>query len=239
MNDQLYPKIVKEEELTDLINKSKNKDRLNMMNREIEILKTQKDKYMKIKKNYTKYDNLLRNTFTCLSTVAAITTITISTITPFGIIPVVTGSVLTAVFGGIPIIKSVVSKAITSNFTTKRKSFFEERIFLVNEYLNKLYYYVEKVKDDGIITIDELDKFNKLLSEYTIKINDIKMKKNLSKQIEPQIQSNDDKNIDNKTFTLLDENDKAVVEEKVKYTLKTQQLEAYEKKLLETKNIIK
>ena len=53
--------------------------------------------------------------------------------TPFGIIPLVVGSALTAAFGSIPIIQSIVSKLITSKFTSKRKKFFEDRIVLVNK----------------------------------------------------------------------------------------------------------
>ena len=205
------------------------------MNREIELIKVHLEKYKKIKNNYTKYDNLIRTIFTTLGTISAITTIIISTITPFGIIPVVVGSALTAAFGSIPIIQSIVSKLITSKFTSKRKKFFEERIMLVSEYLNKIYFYSEKIKDDGIITIDELENFNKIINEYNEKLNEMKLKQNLSNQLESQIQSNDNKNIEIKAFSLLDENDKKVIEEEVKYTLKTQQLEAYKNNLLEKK----
>jgi len=206
----LYPTIVREEVVTDLINKNINTNRLTHMNREIELIRTHLEKYKKIKNNYTKYDNLIRNVFTALSTISAIATIIISTMTPFGIISLVVGSVLTAAFGSIPIIQSIISKLITSNFTSKRKKFFEDRIVLVNEYLNKLYYYIEKSKEDGIITIDEIDKFNSLIEEFQGKLNNMKLQQNLSNQIESQIPANDN-NVLIQKFSKLNESEKSTI----------------------------
>ena len=54
----------------------------------------------------------------------------------------------------------------------------------------------------------------------------MKFQQNLFNQLESQIQTNDNKNINNKYFNLLDENDKAIIHEEVKYTLKAEQLES-------------
>ena len=38
----------------------------------------------------------------------------------------------------------------------RKKEEFRERIKLIEEYKNKLFYYSQNVREDGVITIDEL-----------------------------------------------------------------------------------
>jgi len=122
MTDQ-YPKILKQDEIDDLINQSKNKDRLTHMNREIEILQKQLNKYQKVRKNYTKYDNLVKAICMSLATISAVSGIAISTVTPFGLIPAVTGTILSSIFGSLTIIKPLIYKVISINFTLKKNNF--------------------------------------------------------------------------------------------------------------------
>ena len=48
----------------------------------------------------------------------------------------------------------------------------------MKEYINKFFYYFEKCKEDGIITIEELQNFDKLLEEYNNKMLELKLKQN-------------------------------------------------------------
>ena len=57
-----------------------------------------------------------------------------------------------------------------------KKEEFRERIKLIEEYKNKLFYYTQKVREDGIITIDELKRFDLLLNEFNNKLLELKFK---------------------------------------------------------------
>ncbi len=108
---------------------------------------------------------------------------------------------------------------------------------LVNEHLNNFYFYVLKIQEDKIITLEELGNFERLLNEFYDKLNSMELKQNMSKNVSNQIIKSDEKNVESISYNLLDENDKNEIHETVKSELKTQQLEAYKNYLLETKNI--
>ena len=61
-------------------------------------------------------------------------------------------------------------------WTKQKKKEFRERIKLIEEYKNKLFYYTQKVREDGIITIDELQRFDLLLNEFNNKLLELKFK---------------------------------------------------------------
>ena len=61
-------------------------------------------------------------------------------------------------------------------WTKRKKKEFRERIKLIEEYMNKLFYYTQKVREDGIITIDELKRFDLLLNEFNNKLLELKFK---------------------------------------------------------------
>ena len=65
---------------------------------------------------------------------------------------------------------------LSIGLTSKRKRFYQQRIELVKEYINKFFYYFEKCQEDGIITIEELQNFDKLLEEYNNKMLELKLK---------------------------------------------------------------
>ena len=72
---------------------------------------------------------------------------------------------------------------LSIGLTSKRKRFYQQRIELVKEYINKFFYYFVKCKEDGFITIEELQNFDKLLKEYNNKILEIKLKQNKKSSI--------------------------------------------------------
>jgi hypothetical protein len=51
-------------------------------------------------------------------------------------------------------------------FTTRKKKFYEEKCQLIRSYLDKLFYYMEKAREDGIITTDEIQGFRRIIEEY-------------------------------------------------------------------------
>ena len=61
-------------------------------------------------------------------------------------------------------------------FTKRKKKQFHARLNLVKEYQNKLFYYTQKVREDGVITIEELKAFDLLIAEFNNKLLELKLK---------------------------------------------------------------
>ena len=116
---------------------------------------------------------------------------------------------------------------LSIGLTSKRKRFYQQRIELVKEYINKFFYYFKKCKEDGIITIEELQNFDKLLEEYNNKILELKLKQNkksrdfLSEKFNYYQAGIDDK------FVILKEKDKKKIDKKVVNDFKIEQLKNY------------
>ena len=85
-------------------------------------------------------------------------------------------SIIESILGGTATLTGFTSIMISMRWTKRKKKEFRARIRLIEEYKNKLYYYTQKVKEDGIITIEEVKQFNKLLAEFNNKLLELKFK---------------------------------------------------------------
>ena len=77
---------------------------------------------------------------------------------------------------GIESLNSFITTILSMRWSKRKKKEFRERIKLIEEYKNKLFYYTQKVREDGIITIDELERFDLLLNEFNNKLLELKFK---------------------------------------------------------------
>ena len=77
---------------------------------------------------------------------------------------------------GIESLNGFITTILSMRWTKRKKKEFRERIKLIEEYKNKLFYYTQKVREDGIITIDELQRFDLLLNEFNNKLLELKFK---------------------------------------------------------------
>ena len=57
---------------------------------------------------------------------------------------------------GVESLNDFITTMLSMRWTKRKKKEFCERKKFVEEYKNKLFYYSQKVKEDGVITIDEL-----------------------------------------------------------------------------------
>ena len=218
---QIYPKIVQETEVNDLINKSKNTDRLKHMLREQTLLEEKLIKYNKIKDRWNKADVTIKITGTILIFISTSLAIISGVIGSLGVLTPVVSGVLAAIFSGLSLFKASMIEILSIGLTSKRKRFYQQRIELVKEYINKFFYYFEKCKEDGIITIEELQNFDKLLEEYNNKILELKLKQNKKSRDQvanPGIDGN---------FKMLKEKDKKKIDKKVVNDFKVEQLKNY------------
>ena len=75
-------------------------------------------------------------------------------------------TIIESILGGIATLTGFTSVMISMRWTKRKTKEFCARIKLIEEYKNKLYYYTQKVKEDGIITIEELKQCDNLLAEF-------------------------------------------------------------------------
>ncbi|ESP04226.1 hypothetical protein LOTGIDRAFT_170923 [Lottia gigantea] len=108
---------------------------------------------------------------------------TLNTVVTVGI------TVATAVTGGLmlPIIVPTVLAAFTAvqtsscgliilGYTSKQKSDYKKKTEILDTYLNKLFIFFERSREDKNITIEELEEFNEILDKFDVEISSVKVK---------------------------------------------------------------
>lgn len=65
--------------------------------------------------------------------------------------------------GAVGVLDLIMSKIVTSSFTSKKKKCYYEKVQIVKQYMNRVYIYIEKARNDGIITIKEIEDFRNIL----------------------------------------------------------------------------
>ena len=58
--------------------------------------------------------------------------------------------------------------------TQKKKKFYLDKCKHIQSYLDKMYYHIEKCKEEGIITLEEINGFRKLMEEYKLELENLK-----------------------------------------------------------------
>jgi hypothetical protein len=78
----------------------------------------------------------------------------------------------------------------------RKKNYHKEKCKLIKEYLDKSWHYIEGSRDDGIITLKEIEGYNMLMNEYRSKMEGIKnvdidiiqLQKEVQKEAHSQVQ---------------------------------------------------
>lgn len=121
-------------------------------------LKRQLLHYTKIKNRWSKADSSLK----IISIGLAFSTTLSAAITGGFLTPIIIPTIL-ASFSAF---QTSISGILIVGLTGKKKSHYRKKLQLINNYLNKMYIFFEKCKDDKEITIEELETFQKLFKEY-------------------------------------------------------------------------
>ncbi|ESP02075.1 hypothetical protein LOTGIDRAFT_157221 [Lottia gigantea] len=61
-------------------------------------------------------------------------------------------------------------------FTSKQKSHYKKKTEILNIYLNKLFIFFERSREDKNISIEELEEFNEIFYKFDVEISSIKVK---------------------------------------------------------------
>jgi hypothetical protein len=163
MAENVYPVIKTSEEVHELINQNLNKQRAQKIIEKINSLEMQLDHYQKILKRWKKFGKIIRITNLVITGIVSGTVATLGVLTTTGIaLPVV----VTAILGGYTVIQSSVLEGLNVGMIKRKTHRFTEKCNIIKGYIYKMNFYYEKAQQDGIITLEELEGFNKLVTEF-------------------------------------------------------------------------
>src|SRR5438093_11266238 len=80
------------------------------------------------------------------------------------------------VLASLGIFETITFTAIEVGVFKKKIDFYDEKCKMIQSYVDKLYYYIEKSKQDGIIPIDELQGFRNIMDDYKKRVEQIEEK---------------------------------------------------------------
>ena len=174
-------------------NKEINKERLDKMSKEIKRLEELKQRYERVRNSWGKSDSIIKVISAIIGLTTVCSFIVINVIGGVGLIPVISLTIIDCVIAGMGGLSAFISTMISMRWTKRKKKEFRARIKLIEEYLNKFFYHIQKAKRDEIITIEELKQFDELLAEFNNKLLEIKLKQTkkdynmISSMIQPGI----------------------------------------------------
>ena len=135
-----------------------------------------KQRYEHVRNSWRKSDSMIKIISVIISLTTVCSFIIINVIGGFGLIPVISLTIIDGVIAGMGGLSAFKSTMISMRWTKRKKKEFRARIKLIEEYLKKFFYYIKKVKKDRIINIEELKDFDELLAEFNNKLLELKFK---------------------------------------------------------------
>src|SRR5438093_4552814 len=128
--------------------------------------------YKKVRTHWTRFDSTLK----IMGVVLTLST----SITASVLIPLAAPVIIPTILAAVSAINAGLTETVVIAVSSRKKKVFRERCELIQSYLNKMFVYIEKCKDDSVITIDELEGFHTLIRDYNTDMNRLKsgMKEN-------------------------------------------------------------
>jgi hypothetical protein len=131
--------------------------------------------YKKIKKRWTKADSAIK--ITCMS-LAGIITIATSVIG--GLTPAILGAtagIITGVMGGVGGVQLFLGEGVSIGVTSKKKKIYREICEQVEYGINKLYLFQVKALEDKVLSTEEIEECQRIITEINGKIEGLKDRK--------------------------------------------------------------
>ena len=100
------------------------------------------------------------------------------------------------IMAGVGDVGGIISESLVLGLIKKKIELFKKKIDHIQEYISKSWFLFEKIRGDGIITLQELDEFRKLMDQYEkgLNIEDdskdkeyIKVRETLKHQVEKEV----------------------------------------------------
>jgi hypothetical protein len=134
---------------------------------EIKQLQDKSKHYVKLAKRWTTASSTIEHVSDISVGIAFVSiSVLLSLITAGIAIP----AVIPLVIAGAPIIELGTLKGVKLSLIKKKRNKYAKKASLIKDYINRLWIYHEKAKQDGIISVDELEGFIKLINELDSKL---------------------------------------------------------------------
>ena len=204
MTDKLYPDLSEDnneaqdkiqilpynKNISDQVNKNLSDARIKEIQVKRHKLEQNLKHYKKILKRWKKMGNVLKiSSLVFLS----VTTACATTLGAFAV-PIVLE--ISGASGAVGSIEVIVSDIFILGLIKKKTTLFKKKIDYLQEYISKSWYLFEKIRDDNIITLDEVQEFRKLMDKYekgasieddTMDKEYIKLRQSLKSQAEKEV----------------------------------------------------
>src|SRR6266853_1908237 len=163
--DKLYTKIQEPsapllyEDISDKVNKNLSDARI----KEIQGKRSEMEKslkhYKKILKRWKQFGNVLKYTSIFIVGGTAITSMELG----FGAfsLPLVLG-----ILAAVGATEGIISETLVLSLVKKKVVKFKKKMEHIQEYISKSWFLFEKIRDDNIITLEEVSEFRKLMETY-------------------------------------------------------------------------
>lgn len=166
---EVYPKILTREEIENQIKGDGDRARASYIEKDIKGLKEKLVHYEKKEKKYASLNDKCRLAHTISGTLA----FSAGTLLIFPIVNTV--AITLAISSGL---LSTILEIISRSYLRRRKIYFATKVEEIKELINKANYLYKKALRDGVITVEELDEYKKVIDESLVKIkNDDQIEK--------------------------------------------------------------
>jgi len=150
----LYPSLSYEMDI------AKHKDRVRYMKDKEAQLLLKLEHYNKLRKRWTIAKNVTQGVGACLTISLGALTIVISS-------GVLTIPVVATALTGTGVFTTSLATVIDKSVMSKKRKSLSKKHAHVKEVYDKLHYYFQRVCDDNVITLDEIEKFDQIAREAT------------------------------------------------------------------------
>jgi hypothetical protein len=179
LGENIYPILekklitVSEKETQDMIDKALNEGRVKEMMNQRDALVRDLNRYKKLRKRWKRVDTSLKVGGIITIGLTGITAAVAGVVAPPLVIPIIAPAV-PIVLGVLSGTESIILGGVVMGLTQRKKKFYLDKCKIIQSHLDKVYYYTEKCKEDGIITYQELDGFRKIISDYRMDVEGLK-----------------------------------------------------------------
>src|SRR3981189_2716559 len=156
--EKLYPQI-HYEDISDKVNKNLSDARIKEIQGKRNEMEKSLKHYKKILKRWKMIGNVLKIGSIVIVGGIGITSIVLG----FGVLAApITLGILAAIGAG----EGIISEAVVLGVVKKKVSKFKKKIEHIQEYISKSWFLFEKIREDSIISLQEIDEFRKLMENY-------------------------------------------------------------------------
>jgi hypothetical protein len=163
MPEELYPKIVTANELEELTDGKLSKARAEEIKLKVNELKKDLARYKKVRRKWKLASKILHGVGVAIGVAIGGAAAGLAIAATEGVL-IPAGIPIGLAVGGA--IETAITESIAVAVIKKKKHKFDEKINLVSLFVNRMYLFYQRALDDRKITIEELEEFHKIVSEY-------------------------------------------------------------------------